>query len=98
MKITLPYTPTKNLERGIRVETGENSEMYLTIVEGQTKYEMPDRNIQAIYAYIPFVKIGDLEAEDEVSLPEPVPSPEEDEVSTAIKLKDKKENKKNEIA
>lgn len=63
MKITLSYTPEKNLERGIRIETGETAEIYMDITAGQTEYEMPDRNIFAVYAYVPVAVKSDGEVE-----------------------------------
>ena len=59
-KITLPYTPEKNLEGGIRVETGENSAIHIDIVAGEINYTLPDRNILGVYAYVP-VDIEEVE-------------------------------------
>ena len=52
-KITLPYTPEKNIEQGILIKTGETSSLHLDIIAGQTDYELPDRNIVDVYAYMP---------------------------------------------
>ena len=53
-KITLPYTPEKNVAEGIRIETGETSSVRMDIIAGQIDYTLPDRNILGIYIYIPF--------------------------------------------
>lgn len=52
-KITLPYTPEKNISGGILAETGESSAMHMDIIAGQVEYQLPDRNILGVYAYVP---------------------------------------------
>ena len=53
MKIVLPYTPEKDIDNGVRVETGESSQAYMTIKAGQVEYQLPDRNILGVYVYVP---------------------------------------------
>ena len=61
-KITLPYTPERDLEQGIRVEITETSNVYMAITKDKVDYELPDRTIMGVYAYVP-IDVEEVEEE-----------------------------------
>lgn len=61
-KITLPYTPEKNLAQGICVQITETSHVYIDIETDKVDYELPDRTIMSVYAYTP-MEVEEVEQE-----------------------------------
>lgn len=52
-KITLKPVPEKNIEKGIRIITGDTSYSETDIIAGQAEYTLPNQEIMAVYAMQP---------------------------------------------